>query len=385
MSLARRNIGYHWRQFFGALSVLMFSGCLIYVAIGISVESYRSIAAHERNLNVDFFIESIASDNNRIKEIDRNLLYTLESIPYISKIEVASEKSTTGRFKINGKPRSIPFFIISSDADGMDAPKFFGEKEMKALTRPGSIIVAKSLASNTNLVVGDVIVNDHGNAEAIVVGILGGELGRGNIIGQSRQNYMTLESAQYLGIDTPRPDESKMVASFRIRLVHPLKTDYSKAKLDYILSKFGLKTVSPTDYGKGVSLGFLIENKAFQGLMIVGMLSIIIPLFIVVQTLRSIILRQEIQFATMRALGVPGWRLMFIAIEQALWVGLLGAALSYCGMLGIKSVLLDRDIFMHISQKIVVNVSLTIVGACLFAGIISLPAIFKTKLVSLLR
>ena len=122
-----------------------------------------------------------------------------------------------------------------------------------------------------------------------------------------------------------------------------------------------------------------------QGCFVVGIFAILIPLFIVVQTLRSAIMAQRVQFATLRALGVPVWRLASIAMEQALWVGILGAAMSYCLALFIRMHLYERDILMYLPANYIVNISAAIVVSAMVAGIVSLIAIFKTRPQELLR
>jgi putative ABC transport system permease protein len=134
-----------------------------------------------------------------------------------------------------------------------------------------------------------------------------------------------------------------------------------------------------------MSLDAILDNKQFQGFLVVGVFAILIPLFIIVQTLRSAILTQSQQFATMRALGIPSRHLISTAMEQAFWVGILGIGVSYCAMLGLKAGLLSRDIDMYVTVKVVSSVSVAILIAALFAGIISLTAIFKMKPQDLLR
>jgi ABC-type antimicrobial peptide transport system permease subunit len=212
-----------------------------------------------------------------------------------------------------------------------------------------------------------------------------GELGRQALFGGSLGNFITTQTDSIISGKPAFPGSDDTLAFIRVKLKPGQDFNVVRQKLDYYLKPYQLKTLLPEDYQNRITFDFIFENKALQGFLFVGILAVIIPLFIVVQTLRSAIMAQNVQFATMRALGVPSRYLISVAMEQALWVGILGAALSYCGMLFIKWQLFERDIFMYLPLNIIINVSAAIISAALLAGLISLFAIFKTQPQELLR
>jgi len=66
----------------------------------------------------------------------------------------------------------------------------------------------------------------------------------------------------------------------------------------------------------GIAVGF----TALMGLLVGGVVTS--------QTLYAATVASQREFATMRAMGIPSWRLQFTVIEQSFWVGLFGILLA---------------------------------------------------------
>ncbi|MGL6096601.1 MAG: ABC transporter permease, partial [Fimbriiglobus sp.] len=66
----------------------------------------------------------------------------------------------------------------------------------------------------------------------------------------------------------------------------------------------------------GIAMGF----TALLGLLVGGVVTS--------QTLYAATAASQREFATMRAMGIPGWRLRLTVVEQSFWVGLFGIAVA---------------------------------------------------------
>ncbi len=385
-SLARANIGHQWKLFLAAISVLVLSGCLIYTAIGISLSNVRSVTSYDRSLDIDLYIESSKSlPGGRRGSFPVSMLYFIEQFDEVERAEAHIKKRSSYNFKSGSEFGRLMINVMETDIKTLGYPKQLHTEAREALSFPETIFVASSLSSKYGWEVGDTIELTLPVGSLKVAGIVKGELGRQALIGGSLGNFVTTQTDNIVTGRQQSPNMLEDIAFIRIKLKSVQNFDLSRQKLDYYLKPYQLKTLLPQDYQNRITFDFIFENKALQGFLFVGALAVIIPLFIVVQTLRSAIMAQNVQFATMRALGVPSRHLISVAMEQALWVGVLGAALSYCGMLIIKWQLFERDIFMYLPLNVVGNVSAAIIGAALLAGLISLFAIFKTQPQELLR
>lgn len=385
-SLARANIGHQWKLFLAAIIVLTLSGCLIYVAVGISAANFRNMSAYERNYNADLFVKSLNVETNRYPSLfDSNVIHDIATYPEVGRVGPFIRLSNYILLEKNGKPIQIPVDILDSGPDGLLVPKLFEEEAYRVLQVPGNIILSKSVAKKDNLQVGDVLVSSNRGDEYTIAGIMSGEMGLSSYGGRFSFNFISSATGEMLGANVIRAPISDRIYSLGIQLKPGLDRDAAKARIDYYLQPKGLHTILPHENASASSWKFIREDKTFQGFLVVGMFAVLIPLFIIVQTLRSAIMAQNEQFATLRALGVPPHHLISTAMEQALWVGVLGAGLAFCVMQLIKWRLFAFDIGMNVPGKIVLMVSVAIVGSALLAGLISLFAIFKTQPQELLR
>ncbi|MGJ8562550.1 MAG: ABC transporter permease [Alphaproteobacteria bacterium] len=392
-SLARANLGHQWKLFVAAISILMLSGCMIYVACGVMMSNMRSFSALERSYDVDLYIVA-----NRPKEpvkrgvmsfgagtLPSDLLYQISEYAEVQTVDVPIRHQFFAFVLVNGKSERISFLVLDMDAEKLTTPVLLGDAEKRTLSQVGNIILTKATAKKIKANLNDVLPARDAGVDLFVAGVSYGELARANLMGRSSNNFISLETAQLIDPNTNPPNMPTSVASFLVKLKKGVNVYEAQARLNHYLKPYRAEAILPAQKQRGTGWGFIKESKALQGFFVVGIFAILIPLFIVVQTLRSAIMAQRIQFATLRALGVPVWRLASIAMEQALWVGILGAAMSYCLALFIRLQLYERDILMYLPTQYILNISAAIVFAAMFAGLVSLIAIFKTRPQELLR
>lgn len=385
-SLARANIGHQWKLFLAAISVLTLSGCLIYVAVGISVANVRNFSVYERSLDADLVvINQNKSKGGRRLAFHSNVLYDIQEYEEVEQVEVIRPTRTSEIFTIDGNDKRFTFIAVDTRIDSVLIPKLFDEETRHFLKVPGHLILSKYLAQKENLVVGDTIISKNTNRAYVVAGIVEGALGRSMLGGMRQNNFVSYQTAETFSTPLRPPVIREQIRSLGVRLKPDADKAKTKAKINYYLKSKNLVTIPLSENAFSVSLNFVKEDKNSQGFLIVGLFAVLIPLFIIVQTLRSAIMAQNEQFATLRALGVPTRHLISTAMEQALWVGILGASLAFCCMQIIKWRLFSYDIIMFVPGKTILMVSASIFAAALLAGLISLFAIFKTQPQELLR
>lgn len=389
-SLARSNVGFHWRLFLSAVSVLALSGCLIYVAVGISAANIRSFSAYQRSVDVDLYIRSSGRSEGALEK----LFNEIDLYDDIERAEPYMGRSRAHAVKLDGKTNQLTIASVELDADTMLIPKFMSSDAKQALSVPGAIVVSSTLIDKHGFKIGDILWNSTDSFGLEIVGFFDSAINRGFMGARTGYGFVSPEtgrlfspssgsvSVQFGGQSISVGRRMAMVA---VGVRPGVSPTAAKQRLNEQFKGAGMEAITPQDFGRRLSLDAILESKQLQGFLVVGVFAVLIPLFIIVQTLRSAILTQSYQFATMRALGIPSRHLISTAMEQAFWVGILGIGVSYCVMLGVKAGLLNRSIDMYVTQTMVGYVSAAILAAALLAGVISLTAIFKMKPQDLLR
>jgi len=130
LSLARANIGYHWKLFTAAILVLMLSGCLIYVATGISVANFRSLSAYERSLDVDFFIvkeKREGEKGSKYKAIPTQIIFEVETYPEIMAVETLQYTHEIINVQTEDEKFPLNFRVLPYKSKSMLVPEVFDE------------------------------------------------------------------------------------------------------------------------------------------------------------------------------------------------------------------------------------------------------------------
>ncbi|MGJ8560406.1 MAG: FtsX-like permease family protein [Litorimonas sp.] len=388
-SLARSNVGFHWRLFLSAVSVLALSGCLIYVAVGISAANIRSFTAYERSIDVDLYIRASGRNNSNALH---QLLNDIDVYEDIAVAEPYAGRPRPQTVMIDDEGKRLTIAEIELDENIMLVPRFISSEAKQALTIPGTIIVSAPLQEKYGLELGNILWNPGKDFGLEIVGFFDAAINRGFVGSRTGYGFVSPETGRLFSPSSPSISfggGAVMVGS-RLSMIGvgvpaTVSPEIAKQRLNLQFNGTPFEAITPEELVRSLSMDGILESKQVQGFLVVALFAVMIPLFIIVQTLRSAILTQSQQFATMRALGIPSRHLISTAMEQAFWVGVLGVGVSYCAMLGIKVGLLVRGIDMYVTLKVVGYVSAAILAAAFVAGIISLTAIFKMKPQDLLR
>ena len=91
------------------------------------------------------------------------------------------------------------------------------------------------------------------------------------------------------------------------------------------------------------------------------------------------------EYAVLRALGIPRWRIAVMVMAQSFWIGLIGVGLALPAALGVARLVQKWDIEMILSPLLLsLTAALTIVMA-LVSGLTALRSLKHAEPASLLR
>lgn len=95
------------------------------------------------------------------------------------------------------------------------------------------------------------------------------------------------------------------------------------------LGRYRQMSAFPSDeFSLRSRLHWLFTTKAGIAVGFTALLGLIVGAVVTSQTLYAATAASQREFATMRAMGIPRWRLKFTIIEQSFWVGLFGIAIA---------------------------------------------------------
>ncbi len=373
MSLARDTIGYEWRRYVAAISIIALTGLIFYLLLGMLLNQWRSFSAFERELNADIIVNSeVATARYRpITQLRPENFYLHPEIvsaqPYLRFGLIERTRLESGEF-------TLLRAVVVDTADGaMSFPKSLPDRSRSLLRNTGNILVSERLLAQMELGTGDFInISDRPNR---IVGAFTAPFdNRANII-MSIQTYRL-----YRGISQ---DTNPSLILLEINNLADL--DQTIAELNSWIAQYGLIALRPAEFSRSMSLTALRDTPNFLVIFYIVILVVIVAILIAAQALRSAILAMRSQFATMKALGIPGWRVSLFTMEIAFWTGILGAVTAISSALLCQAILLKFNLTILITGQLVVLISGALMAMALLAGLLCLSIVLRVKPVELLR
>ncbi len=175
------------------------------------------------------------------------------------------------------------------------------------------------------------------------------------------------EQANYLLARCRDPEQAQAVAR-RLRRHFPQMATYTRAEF---ATRTGWHWLTNTK--AGIALGFA------------ALLGFVVGAVITSQTLYAAVIASLKEYAVLRALGIPRWRMGVLVLAQSFWVGMIGVGLALPAALGVARLVKRWDVEVILSPALMtVTASLTLVMA-LVSGLTALRSLKHAEPVSLLR
>ena len=142
-----------------------------------------------------------------------------------------------------------------------------------------------------------------------------------------------------------------------------------------------------SDFSRRSQLHWLTKTKAGIALGYAAALGLLVGAVVTSQTLYAATVASLREFAVLRALGIPRWRMALMVVSQSFWIGIIGIALALPAAYGLAWAA-DRLMGVHIVSLPwwlqVSAVTLTLVMA-LLSGLFALRSLRLIEPAMLLR
>jgi putative ABC transport system permease protein len=130
---------------------------------------------------------------------------------------------------------------------------------------------------------------------------------------------------------------------------------------------------------------WLTRTKAGLAIGYAAFLGLIVGMVITAQTLYSATVANAREFAILVALGVPRWRIAWLVVTQAFWIGVIGISLAYPVCLGLKYLALQFATDVDLRWQILAGTAVLTVAMALLSGLFALRSVRQIEPMTLLR
>jgi hypothetical protein len=385
-SLARANLETDWKRHAAAVTVLALAGILIFFQAGMTLGQWRDLGMAERQLRADLIVQN--AQVHQSIGVPLSAIYHAGTVqphmegrvwmhPEVAHVAVYLRETVAphswgraGLITRQSYPGRGEFLIIDPAPDSLTFPANFPDTLREVLATPGQVILAQALADQLGAGVGD------------MVGPPGAELMVGAVIRSRSPAFAMLSrpTAVLMGDNISSPP-----LGFLVKLRPGADRDRVRAEMETMLVPRGMAVATPEELIAQVSFDMIADRPEIRNLFFSGGFAMLIACAIAVQTMRGAVIAQSAEFGALRALGVAGWRVALIALEQAFLSGLLAVLLALTVGLLLQLGLEETDLSFVMTLELMALVAAGLMAVALFAGVLALSAITRSEPAALLR
>jgi putative ABC transport system permease protein len=377
ISLARSTLLYEWRRFLPAVMAVTFAGLLVLVQIGLLLGMFGTVSimvdkstAHVwmgyRNLqSVDFGRDIPMLHDTRLREHAEVL--QVEHMQFSGGDWRTPSGSVLGAFVIG----------VDTHREALGMARMITPDQRALLDEPDSILVGEADLDKLGARVGQTA--EIAGRRVRVVGVLRDLRAIGSVyVVASLSTARRLLSLQEREVD---------MATFALaRLADPTRAEAVRDAVQSpgsTVTRFGVWTAEELSIMSQAY--WLLESGAGAGSAFASLLGIVVGAVITSQTLYAAIVASIREYATLRALGVPARSLRAVVVEQSLWVGVAGLALT---CVAAASAALLADAF-HVALKLpawtLAGTAVLVLAISLASGLFALRSLGRAEPATLLR
>jgi putative ABC transport system permease protein len=142
-----------------------------------------------------------------------------------------------------------------------------------------------------------------------------------------------------------------------------------------------------SDFSRRTQLHWLLKTKAGIALGYAAALGLLVGAVVTSQTLYAATVASLREYAVLRALGIPRWRMALMVVSQAFWIGIIGVALALPAGYSLAWAA-DRMMGVHIVSLpwwLQTSAAVVTLGMALLSGLFALRSLRQIEPATLLR
>ncbi len=373
VSIARSSLIYEWRRYLAAVLAVTFAGLLVLVQLALLLGMFSTVSVVIDDSNAQIWI---GFRNTESVDMGRPVTAASDASAWMHPGVARVERYVTayGDLRRNdGVPVSVVINAIDTAPNGLAFGLKLSQEQRALLDEPHAMLIDIADQRKLGAQIGSMV--EINGRRAVIAGLVEGirAIGGVNVI----TSFATARSLA--------PESRDAVTFYLISL---------KPGFDARLVARALEDTAPfPSYSVWLAEDFSIQSQAYWllesgsgiGSGFASLLALIVGVVITSQTLSGAILASIKEFAALRALGVSQRSLRGVVIEQSLWVGSIGLALTALLTLGIARLGDAFHIGMSFPWWMLGGVSMLILLIALISGLLSLRPLLNAEPASLLR
>ncbi len=295
----------------------------------------------------------------RMKEVKRTEPY-LQGFAYLSKPSGGSELC----------------LIIGSrlSPDAIGSVNLLGKKERALLTEPFSVINDESEFGRLGITKIGETAEINGKRIRVVGTVKGYKSLAGPYIfcsiGTAKQliTRMTQDQTTFILVKCHSPKQATTV-------VNKLQNQFPSKLSAFTSQDFSIRS----------RLHWLTKTKAGIALGCAAALGLLVGAVVTSQTLYAATIASLREYAVLRAMGIPRWRMACTVLAQSFWVGIVGVAISLPAVFGLGALGNHLGAKVHLPWQLLLAASSITLTMALISGLMALRSLRLVEPVALLR
>jgi putative ABC transport system permease protein len=158
------------------------------------------------------------------------------------------------------------------------------------------------------------------------------------------------------------------------RMVDRLRREYEDVSI-FTSSEFSLKS----------RLHWLLKTKAGVALGYAALLGLLVGAVVTSQTLYAATIASLKEYAVLRALGIPRWRIAGMVLAQSFWVGILGVTVGFVAVHGARELALSLGVSVDLPVWLQLGAAVITLMMAMVSGLLALRSLRLVEPAMLLR
>lgn len=373
VSLARSSLIYEWRRYLAAVLAVTFAGLLVLVQLALLLGMFSTVSVVIDDSNAQLWI---GFRNTESVDLGRPITATSDASAWMHPGVARVERYVTayGDLRRNdGIPVSVVINAIDTAPDGLAFGLRLSREQRALLDAPDAILIDIADQRKLGAQIGAVV--EINGKRAVIAGLVEGirAIGGVNVI----TSFATARSLA--------PETRDDVTFYLVRLKPGFDARRVASALEDTAPFPRYSVWLAADFSVRSQSYWLFESGAGIGSGFASLLALLVGVVITSQTLSGAILASIKEFAALRALGVSQRSLRAVVIEQSLWVGSIGLAVTAALILAIAWLGDAFRIAMDFPWWMLASVSALLLLIALISGLLSLRPLLNAEPASLLR
>jgi putative ABC transport system permease protein len=373
VSLARSSLLYEWRRYLPAVLAITFAGLLMVVQVALLMGLFATVSVVVDKSAAQLWI---GFRDTQSVDLGRPLAARSDAAawahPGVERVE--RYVSAYGDLR---RSDGVPITVLLNAVDTSDHALAFSAlltpQQRAMLREPGAILIDEADVSKLGAR-SDWKVEINGRG-ARIAGVVRGlrAVGGVNVVG----SYATMRQLA--------PETAEQVTFHLVRL----RPGWDPRA---VAQDIGDRSATPRysvwlseDFSVRSQTYWLLESGTGIGSGFASVLALIVGIAITSQTLAAAVMGSIKEFAALRALGVSRGSLRRVVIEQSLWVGAVGLAVTALLVAGIAWLGTALNVAMAFSAWMLGGVAALMIAIAVASGVLALRPLLHAEPATLLR